>query len=90
MTFPCFISSSSLKCEHFSGDFCSYLSYDKLMKADGLFAWMELHAFNKTKAASELGIARNTLDAYLAGKHPIPRYIALACAAIAIGLRPHP
>jgi hypothetical protein len=44
--------------------------------------------FNKTKASAELGIARTTLDRYLDGSVTIPRYIALACAAIAQGLLP--
>jgi hypothetical protein len=44
--------------------------------------------FNKSEAAASLGIARSTLDRYLAGSVPIPHSIALACAAVAHGLKP--
>jgi hypothetical protein len=44
---------------------------------------------NKVQAANALGLARNTLDGYLAGRVRIPRYIALACSAIAQGLPEH-
>jgi len=43
---------------------------------------------NKVEAASALGIARSTLDRYLAGSVAIPKSIALACAAVAQGLPP--
>lgn len=50
--------------------------------------------YNKSEAAEALGIARTTLDGYLGGstRKPkrIPRYIALACAALAMGLPEHP
>jgi len=38
--------------------------------------------------ARALGIAPNTATAYEHGRHPIPRYIALASAALAYGLPP--
>ena len=34
----------------------------------------------------EIGIAPNTGTAYALGRTPIPRYIALACAAVALGV----
>jgi hypothetical protein len=58
------------------------------MTPTALTAWMDRLHFNKTQAALSLGIARSTLDRYLAGEVPIPNYIALACAAIAHGLPP--
>jgi plasmid maintenance system antidote protein VapI len=51
-------------------------------------AWMNRLKLNKSEAASALGIARSTLDRYLAGSVPIPQSIALACAAVAHGLPP--
>jgi len=36
----------------------------------------------------ELGIAPNTGTAYALGRKPIPRYVALACAAVALGVKP--
>jgi hypothetical protein len=51
-------------------------------------AWMNRLKLNKSEAAASLGIARSTLDRYLAGSVPIPHSIALACAAVAHGLAP--
>jgi predicted DNA-binding transcriptional regulator AlpA len=51
-------------------------------------AWMNRLRLNKSEAAASLGIARSTLDRYLAGSVPIPQSIALACAAVAHGLPP--
>jgi hypothetical protein len=54
-----------------------------------LQAWMDGLLWDKKTAAARLGIARSTLDRYLKGEKPIPRYIALACSAIAQGLPEH-
>lgn len=51
-----------------------------------LTAWMTRLHLNKMQACIQLGIARTTLDRYLAGDVAIPHYIALACAAIAQGI----
>lgn len=56
------------------------------MTPQSLTAWMTRLHFNKSQACLQLGIARTTLDRYLAGDVTIPRYIALACAAIAHGV----
>jgi len=45
---------------------------------------MDSLGFNKVKASKELGIARFTLDGYLNGKQPVPRYIELACEALSL------
>ena len=38
--------------------------------------------------ARELGLAYKTALSYEAGKHPVPRYVALAVAALCHGLPP--
>jgi len=49
--------------------------------------WIDRLGYTKTEAASALGMSRVTLNAYLKGQ-TIPRYVALACAAIEAGLEP--
>lgn len=60
------------------------------MTPQTLTAWMRRLGYNKVQAAEALGIARTTLDRHLADEVRIPRYIALACAALAMGLPEHP
>lgn len=52
------------------------------MTPQSLTAWMALLGFNKSEAASALGIARSTLDRYLTGSVKIPKSIALACVTV--------
>ena len=48
-----------------------------------LTGWMNSMGLNKTEAAIALGIARNTLLAFLKGRPAIlPIYIELACEAL--------
>lgn len=49
--------------------------------------WRERLGFNRVQAAEALGLGRNQPQRYEEGQ-PIPKYIALACAAIAFGLPP--
>jgi plasmid maintenance system antidote protein VapI len=59
------------------------------MTPQSLQAWMDRIGLNRTGAASALGISRNTLQAYLEGKYPIPKTVALACSALAMGIPEH-
>ena len=60
------------------------------MTPDSLLAWRNRLGLNQTGAALSLGTSRNYYMAMEAGRSKIPRYIALACAAIALGVPPHP
>jgi Bacterial regulatory protein, Fis family len=53
------------------------------MTSQSLQSWITTHCKgNKSAACRALGITRPTLEVYLTGKKPVPKYIALACAAI--------
>lgn len=58
------------------------------MTAADLTAWRTALGISRAEASRRLGCAENSLAAYEAGKTRIPRYIALACAALAYGLPP--
>lgn len=53
-------------------------------------AWRKRLGLNTVQAAKLLGCSRTALNGWEAGLHTIPRYIALACAALAYGLPEHP
>lgn len=44
---------------------------------------------SRAELCQQLGIAPNTGTAYALGRHPIPRTVALACSALALGIRPY-
>lgn len=46
--------------------------------------------WSRKEAGAALGISQDRLRRFLSGAQPIPRYIALACSAIAMGLPPWP
>lgn len=60
------------------------------MNATDFQVWMYHHRLSKHAAARVLGLTRVTVYAYLDPERtkPIPRYVALACAAIDAGLEP--
>ena len=58
------------------------------MTASTFASWRARLRLNKSKAALALGCSRNAVIGYETGSNRIPRYIALACAAIAHGLPP--
>lgn len=65
------------------------------MNADDFKAWRKEMELSQSAAAKELGLSVDTLTNYEAGVRRdtgkpvlIPRYIALACAALKAGLKP--
>lgn len=58
------------------------------MTASAFTAWLERMKFKNKEAAALLGCGINQITRYARGKAKIPRYIALACAAISYGLPP--
>jgi DNA-binding XRE family transcriptional regulator len=58
------------------------------MTAASFKAWRERLALTATDAARVIGCSRTSIAAWESGRHKIPRYIALACQAIANGLPP--
>ena len=62
------------------------------MTANDLRAWQVRHGYTYNTAAEALGMGRTTFAEYLKREGQLPRWLALACAAIDAGLRPigHP
>ena len=63
------------------------------MTPASLIAWRTRLGYSKAKAARELGLSRNAYWGYEAGRwngkaRTIPKYVALACAALLAGLEP--
>lgn len=53
------------------------------------FRQWRLHmGMSRTKCAARLGVGRNMPQKYEDGITPIPKYIELACAALAAGVLP--
>jgi transcriptional regulator with XRE-family HTH domain len=48
-----------------------------------LTAWRQDRGWSGAEAARQLGCARNSMAAWEAGRAEIPRYIELACVALA-------
>jgi len=65
------------------------------MTPDDFKAWRKAMGWNQTEAAEALGLSLGTIGNYERGSRredgrpaPVPRTVALACAAVAAGLRP--
>lgn len=52
------------------------------MTPDDLRAWLDRLNISQSEAARRLGISRNTINMYLAGRWEIPRIFELACKAL--------
>lgn len=60
------------------------------MTAQEFIAWREHLALNRREAAEALGLSKTTVTTYEHARAHIPRYVALACTALANNLRPWP
>jgi transcriptional regulator with XRE-family HTH domain len=58
------------------------------MNADDLKAWRERLKLTRASAARELGASAMAYRGWEDGKTTIPRYIGLACSAVAMGAAP--
>ncbi len=56
------------------------------MTPSTLIAWRERLQLSKVAAAWALGVSRESIARWERGEYPVPRHIALACAAIALGI----
>jgi transcriptional regulator with XRE-family HTH domain len=54
-----------------------------------LSAWRERLSFTKRDAAHALGCSRSAWAGWESGKHPTPKYIGLAMAALVLGIEPY-
>jgi transcriptional regulator with XRE-family HTH domain len=60
------------------------------IKPADLKAWRERLGMTQQQAAVALGLERRTLIRYELGERSIPKAVALACAAIALGITTYP
>ena len=51
-----------------------------------LQAWRERMGYSQRDAATALGCSRGAWANWESGAHDVPRYIGLACAALALGM----
>lgn len=51
-------------------------------------AWRKRLGLRQRQAAEALGVTREQVSRYERGVHPISRTVALACAAVAMGIPP--
>jgi hypothetical protein len=58
------------------------------MTSERFAYWLERLHLSNTQAAKALGCGINTITRYKKPGAKIPRYIALACAALAMGVPP--
>ncbi|WP_428142366.1 helix-turn-helix domain-containing protein [Delftia acidovorans] len=56
------------------------------MRGADLRAWQSRHGYTYNTAAEALGMSRATYARYLSSPEVLPRWFALACAAIDAGL----
>lgn len=67
---------------------CSFSAGGGALTPEDLRRWLDTSGISLYEAARRLGCSRESLRLWLAGKRRVPRYIALACSALAFGLPP--
>lgn len=60
------------------------------MTPDDLITWRKRLNLTQEAAAEKLGCGRRSLQQWEGGIHDIPKYIGLACAALALGIVEYP
>ena len=60
------------------------------MTSSDLITWRAHLDLNKAAAAGALGCSRSALDSWESGRTAVPKYIGLACAALALGITAYP
>ena len=68
---------------------CQNTAGDRHMTAEDFIALQTRLGVSRAELCRRLGIALNTGTAYARGRTPIPRTVALACAALDAGLKPY-
>ena len=69
-------------------DFYVCLAYDRRMSPASLIVFRKRLCLSQGLFARVIGIGQRTLIRYETGASPIPKTVALACAAVAFGLPP--
>ena len=59
------------------------------LSAATLAAWRERMGFSQRDACEALGCSRGAWSGWETGRQEVPRYIGLACAALALGMTPY-
>lgn len=58
----------------------------QVVTGEMLTIWRERMGFSQRDACDALGCARGAWQNWEAGRRPVPRYIALACTALSVGM----
>lgn len=59
------------------------------LSAQTLIAWRDRMGYSQRDACEALGCSRGAWAGWENDVHPVPRYIGLACAALALGMKPY-
>lgn len=65
------------------------IEHDERLSRHTLIAWRERMGYSQRDACEALGCSRGAWAGWENGDHDVPRYIGLACAALALGMKPY-